>query len=113
MDEKKAEDILILDMRKLISYCDYFVICSANSERQVRAVANYVDEQLHEQAVKISFRQGVKQSNWVIYDTGDVVLHVFQNQIREFYKLEYLWRQADHVNWKPSQTAKKKNIKSS
>jgi len=97
--DKKAEDIVVLDMRKNVNFCDYFVICSGNTDRQVRAIADNIDEGLGNLGVEQYSKQGTKKSDWVVYDVGDVVTHIFQKQIRKFYNLEYLWQEAKRVNW--------------
>ena len=95
--DKKALDIIILDMRKLVNFCDYFVICSGNSNRQVHAIADFVDEEMDESGMPLRFKQGLKDSDWVVFDAGDVVMHIFKSDIREFYGLEYLWQEAKEV----------------
>lgn len=97
--DKKAEDILILDMRKLVNFCDYFVLCSGNTHRQVEAIVDHVTEGLRDLGRPNRYSQAMKKSDWIVFDTGDVVVHVFQKQVREFYQLEYLWKEAKHVNW--------------
>jgi ribosome-associated protein len=97
--DKKAQDIVVLDMRKLVNFCDYFVICSGNTDRQVRAVADHIDEELKERGMSARFKQGLKASDWVIFDAGDVVTHIFQKDVREFYGLEYLWQEARQVSF--------------
>lgn len=96
---KKAEDIVILDMRKVANFCDYFVLCSGNTDRQVRAIADGIDEGLAEEGSPVHFKEGLKKCDWVVFDSGDVVVHIFQKRLREFYNLEYLWREAKVVNW--------------
>ncbi|MCK5014541.1 MAG: ribosome silencing factor [Candidatus Omnitrophica bacterium] len=93
----KAQDIVILDMRKVVNFCDYFVICSGNTVRQVRAVAEHIDEEFEKLGMSLHFKQGFKASEWVVFDAGDVVIHVFVKDVREFYGLEYLWREAKEV----------------
>ena len=95
--DKKALDIVVLDMRKVVNFCDYFVICSGNTNRQVRAVAEYIEDEFAQMGLSVGFRQGLKASEWVVFDAGDVVVHVFQKDIREFYGLEYLWQEAKEV----------------
>lgn len=97
--DKKAQDIVILDMRKLVNFCDYFVICSGNADRQVRAIADHIDEELKERGMFVRFKQGLKVSDWVVFDTGDVVAHIFQKDVRAFYGLEYLWQEARQVSF--------------
>jgi ribosome-associated protein len=98
---KKAQDIVILDMRKLVNFCDYFVICSGNTNRQVRAIADHIDDELGGSGMPLQFKQGLKNSDWVVFDAGDVVVHIFQKDLREFYGLEHLWQEAKEVKFKP------------
>lgn len=95
--DKKAQGIVILDMRKLVNFCDYFVICSGNTNRQVRAIADHIDDELGESGMPLRFKQGLKDSDWVVFDAGDVVTHIFQKDIRDFYGLEHLWQEAKVV----------------
>lgn len=98
--DKKAEDIVILDMRKIVNYCDYFVLCSGNTDRQTRAIADHIQEQLTHEGIRLRSKEGLQQADWIILDGGDVVAHVFQKRIREFYQLEYLWQDAPLIPWK-------------
>lgn len=99
VSEKKAEDIVILDMRKLVNFCDFFVICSGNSDRQVKALAQTVDEGLESFGIKANYDRTDKRPAWVVFDVGDVVVHIFRKDMREFYKLESLWQEAKRVSW--------------
>lgn len=99
----KALDIVVLDMRKVVNFCDFFVICSGNTDRQVRAIADHIDEELAALGVRIGFKQKTSKSDWIVFDSGDVVVHIFQKQVREFYQLEYLWRQAPVVDWEDAE----------
>ena len=92
--EKKAHDILILDLRKLTSAADRFVICSADSETQVKAVADHVAESLTKEGMKAWHVEGQQGRRWVLLDYVDVVVHVFYSETREFYALENLWGDA-------------------
>ncbi len=86
-------------MRKLVNFCDYFVICTGNSDRHVNAIAGSVEEGLQELGVDTSAKDGLQDCSWVVFDNGDVVTHIFQKDIREFYSLEYLWQEAKIVKW--------------
>jgi ribosome-associated protein len=97
--DKIAEDILVLDMRKVVNFCDYFVICSGNTDRQVKAIADAIESELKEQGNKVSMKEGAQTSDWIVFDLGDVVAHIFQKKLREFYQLEYLWREAPVIPW--------------
>ena len=84
-------------MRKVVNFCDYFVICSGNTIRQVRAVAEHIDDEFEALGMSLRFKQGFKASEWIVFDAGDVVVHVFVKDVREFFGLEYLWREAKEV----------------
>lgn len=92
--EKKARDIVILDMRSLTIATDYFIICSAPSTTQVRAIADNVEEELAKQGVAFRHKEGYREGNWVLLDYGDCVVHVFREEERQFYNLEHLWGDA-------------------
>jgi ribosome-associated protein len=93
--DKKAENIVLLDLRGLSSVADYFVVCSGNSERQLRAIADGVDEGLQKQ-LSMSPRhiEGVGGGGWVLVDYGDVIVHIFSPSLRSYYNLESLWAKA-------------------
>ena len=97
--DTKAEDILVLDMRKVVNFCDYFVICSGTSTRHARAIADEIEDGLADLNLAGSFKQSLKQGDWIIFDTGDVVIHIFLKATRAFYQLEYLWQEATKVHW--------------
>lgn len=86
-------------MRKIVNFCDYFVICSGNTDRHARAIADHIEESLSDLGRKVGSRQGLKKADWIVFDTGDVVAHIFQKQVRAFYELEYLWQEAKEVKW--------------
>jgi ribosome-associated protein len=92
--EKKATDILILDLRELTSAADRFVICSGDSETQVKAIADHVSEKLREKGSKVWHVEGLEGRRWVLLDFVDVVVHVFYSETRAYYGLENLWGDA-------------------
>jgi ribosome-associated protein len=98
--EKKAHDILILDLRKLTTAADRFVICSADSETQVKAVADHVAESLATEGMKAWHVEGQQGRRWILLDYVDVVIHVFYTETREFYALEDLWGDAPAIRAK-------------
>ncbi len=104
--DKKALDIVILDMRKLVNYCDYFVICSGTTDRHVRGIADGIDDGLDEMGLSIGLKQGLNKSDWVVLDTGDVVIHIFEQSLRDFYRLDYLWKEAKEVVWQKPDKSK-------
>ncbi|MFC1631298.1 ribosome silencing factor [Candidatus Omnitrophota bacterium] len=95
--DKKAEDAVVLDMAKISSIADYFVILSGNSTRQVKAIADYIGEQLKGRGERIWHIEGSAAALWVLLDCADVVVHVFQAPTRRFYDLERLWADAPQL----------------
>ena len=92
LDDDKAEDVVTIDLRGRSSVADYMVICSGRSSRQVGAIAEKLMERLKER-FRISARsEGKETSDWVLIDTGDVVVHIFRPEVREFYQLERMWQ---------------------
>lgn len=91
---KKGYDIKILDLQKISTIADYFIICSAGSDTQVKAIADEVDDKLSEQGIKCSVKEGFESLNWVLMDYFDVVVHIFKQEARSFYNLEKLWGDA-------------------
>ena len=91
--DKKAEDIVLLDLKKISSVTDYFVICSVGSDVQARAVADAVIEGLKGRGVVLHF-EGYDSARWILIDCSDVVLHIFRPDVRSFYGLERLWGDA-------------------
>jgi ribosome-associated protein len=94
---KKAEDVVVLDVRGLTSYADYFVVMTAESERQAGAIADAVDDELAAEGASKVGVEGQSAGRWVLIDYGDVVAHVFNPEARSFYDLEGLWADAPRV----------------
>ena len=100
--EKKAQDLVVLDLREVASFTDYFAIASGTNVRQVQAVADEVQEQLRRQlGVKPARVEGYNSAEWVLLDYGDFIFHVFEEKSRRFYDLERLWRDAARVPLPP------------
>ncbi len=95
--DKLAEDILLLDLRGIVPFADYFVIMSAESSRQIEALEEDLTGALKESGVSRHRREGTPASGWVLLDFSDVIVHIFSPDEREFYDLERLWRQAPQV----------------
>ena len=91
---KKGFDVIAIDLRKLVTFTDYFVVCSADSDVQVKAIADHVDKVLSDQGIKCWHREGLKALSWVLLDYVDVVVHIFKKDARQFYNLEKLWGDA-------------------
>jgi len=98
--EKKAEDIIVFDVRGLSSYADYLVLLTADSDRQAGAIADHVDQQLKEAGHAKIAVEGYETGNWIIVDYGDVVTHVMGRETRVFYDLEGLWADAPRIEIK-------------
>ena len=94
---KKAEDIVILDMRKLSNITDFFIIATASSTRRAQSVTDNIQQGLHKARESISSIEGYQDANWILVDAYDVVLHVFNSGLREFYNLEGLWGDAPRL----------------
>jgi ribosome-associated protein len=92
--DKKAEEVLVLDVRGLTSYADYFVLMTADSERQAGAIADAVDERMKQRGATKVGVEGYGSGRWILIDYGDVVAHVFNRESRAFYDLEGLWADA-------------------
>jgi len=92
--EKKGRDIVLLDMRGISTVCDWFVLVSAGSPRMVKAISKSIDKGLSAKKISSINIQGRKDPNWVLMDYGDVVVHIFYTQTREFYELKKLWSDA-------------------
>jgi ribosome-associated protein len=104
--EKKAHDLVVLDLREVASFTDYFVIASGTNVRQVQAVADEVQEQLRRRlGVKPARVEGYNSAEWVLLDYGDFIFHVFEEKSRRFYDLERLWRDAARVPLPPDDAA--------
>lgn len=98
-DEKKATDILVQDVRELVGVTDYFVIVTAANNRQVNAIVDEIEEQLRKNAgEKPLHRENTRDGSWELLDYGAYVVHVFQPETREFYRLESLWNDAPVVD---------------
>ena len=95
--EKKASEIVVLDMRKLTSFTDYFLICSGESDIQIRAIADAIIVEMKGRKVMAWHVEGYEEARWVLLDYGDVIIHIFHPEVRQFYQLEKLWADAPVV----------------
>lgn len=100
--DKKAENIVVLDMQGISSFTDYFVICSGSSEPQLKAIATSIREQCREElGRKPASEDGYPISQWIVLDYGDVIVHLFHSEKREYYGLENLWSDARRLEPAP------------
>ncbi|MGH2346379.1 MAG: ribosome silencing factor [Chloroflexota bacterium] len=95
--DKKAQDIVLLDVKSFSSLADYFIVCSASVERQIRAIAEGIEEALDAVQVPPYRREGTPADGWVLLDYGDVIVHILSTEQRDYYRLEQLWEQAHLV----------------
>ena len=112
---KKAYDVVLLDLRSMGSIADFFVLCSADSDTQVKAIADSVREGTDTIGARLWHSEGFRALSWVLLDYVDVVVHVFHKEARSFYRIEKLWSEADripvedttHIPAKPAKVASK------
>jgi ribosome-associated protein len=111
LEDAKARDITVLDVRKISDFTDYMVIATGTSNRHVQSTADKVVDALRTHGVRAVGMEGGKTGDWVLIDFGDVVAHVMREEIRDFYNLEKLWSDAKHIEpraAKPARSRKKK-----
>jgi len=96
-EDRKAENVLLLDLKSLTLVADYFVIASGDSSRQVRAIAEHIDETLSKAGLRLLHREGLDHAKWVLLDFGGIVCHIFNRVDRDFYGLERFWGDAPRI----------------
>ncbi|HHT9129483.1 MAG TPA: ribosome silencing factor [Candidatus Brocadiaceae bacterium] len=101
-DDKKAEDILIFDVGDLTFIADFFVICSGFNKRQLQSIANDIELKLGSYGIRWIGIEGYMDALWILIDYGDVIVHLFDKDMRQFYDLELLWGDASRLQWKPT-----------
>ncbi|WP_058307319.1 ribosome silencing factor [Gracilibacillus massiliensis] len=99
-DDKRAEDIVILDMNEVSLIAEYFLICEGTNERQVQAIAREVKVLADKQDINVKRMEGFDQARWILVDLGDVVCHIFHRDERNYYNLEKLWGDAPQLEVK-------------
>ena len=97
---KKAKNIVVLDVQKISTLCDYFIICSGESTAQVKAIYEEVSKMCKRNKIKIRSSENDKLSHWILIDFFDIILHIFLEETRSFYNLEYLWSEAKKIKVK-------------
>jgi ribosome-associated protein len=95
--DKKALDMVVLDLRGIAGFTDYFLIATGTNVRQVQAIADAIVDSLKKEGTRAERIEGYKAAEWVLVDYGDLVVHVFESKARQFYDLERLWRDAAHL----------------
>lgn len=97
--EKKGEDVVVLDLRDLASFTDYFVILQGNSDRQNRAIYESIEQKLKQENIRPLSVEGKKNAEWILMDYGDFIVHVFSKEAREYYLLEKLWGDSPRLDY--------------
>jgi len=97
--DKKAIDIILLDLRNLSSITNYFLIMSANSDRHSQAIAEEILKRMEEKGYKPLGVEGFSQGHWILLDFSELIIHIFYTPIRQYYDLEGLWIDAPRINW--------------
>ena len=101
--DKKAMDVVVLDLRRTPAFTDFFVLCSGQNPRQVKAIADAVEEALRAAKVRPAHVEGYDRADWILMDFFTFIVHVFSPQTREFYALERLWGDAERIEQKSAQ----------
>ena len=105
--EKKAEDIVVLDIGRIVPIADYFVIASGKNRKQLQAIADEVTHKMKAAGARRLGIEGYEEGSWVCVDYGDVIVHLFHEDVRSFYELETLWADAPRVEWETTEAAAK------
>jgi ribosome-associated protein len=99
-EDKKAKDMVILKLGNLTIIADYFVIISGDSIPQLKAISNFIMRKLKKQKIRLLHYEGKPETGWILLDYGDVIVHIFSSEKREFYNLEYIWQEAKRIRLK-------------
>jgi ribosome-associated protein len=98
VDDKKAIDVVVLNISEVATFADYFLICSGDSSRQIKAIADEIEEKMSACRIRPSHIEGYGNAEWILMDYADLVVHIFSKQARSYYDLERLWRDARNVD---------------
>lgn len=96
-EDKKAKDTVILKLNNLTLIADYFVITSGDSEPQLKAISNFIMRKLKENQIRLLHYEGKPETGWILLDYSDVIVHIFSEEKRNFYDLEYIWQEAKKI----------------
>ena len=98
LDDKLAKDIKVLEIKEISPIADYFVIASGNNSNQIKAMADSVEENLYKAGFRLNHSEGMQTGSWILLDFGDIIVHLFNDEDREFYSLERIWGDAKEVS---------------
>ena len=93
LSKYKAEEIIVIDLKKKTSIADFMIICTGTSNRHLVALSNYLNEDLKKLHLNMLNIEGQKGGDWIVVDVGDVIIHLFRSEVREYYNLEKMWAQ--------------------
>ncbi len=110
LEEKKAENITMIDIEKISTLADYFIIASGKNRNQIQAMADEVDEVLGRAGYEVKHTEGYQTANWILLDYGDLVIHIFDSQNRLFYDLDRIWRDGKAVSIEELEEGKNKDV---
>ncbi|MDI6786148.1 MAG: ribosome silencing factor [bacterium] len=96
-ENKKAENLLILEMTRLTYFTDYFVIVSGNSNVHVQSIADFIIKELKKKKIVLNHIEGYREANWILLDYNEIIIHVFHRDTREYYQIEELWGDAKKI----------------
>ena len=96
--DRKASDMVVLDLRRAHGFTDYFVICSGGNPRQIKAIADAIETLLRERHVRPNHIEGYERAEWILIDCFDFIVHIFNRETRTFYSLERLWGNAERID---------------
>ena len=96
-EDKKAKNTIILEISNLTQIADYFVITSGDSEPQLKAISNFIMRKLKENQIRLLHYEGKPETGWILLDYSDVIVHIFSEEKRNFYDLEYIWQEAKRI----------------
>ena len=97
LENKKASNIRIIDLEGLSSLADYFVVCSGRSTTQVKALVDYLDEEMEKLGVNMMRQEGKQEGRWAVADFGDVIVHIFHEETRQTYRFDELWDNGNNI----------------
>jgi ribosome-associated protein len=98
LEDRKAEDIKVIDIREISPVADYFIIADGTNQNQIQAMRDAVDEALHKAGLPVKQIEGNSNSTWILMDYGDIIIHIFSKEDRLFYDLERIWRDGKMID---------------
>lgn len=101
LDDKQAEDIVTIDMRSVNPYSDYYVICTARNSRHAMSLLEFTEQEAEKNGYSVRVREGDRDSSWILLDLNEVVVHIFTEDARSFYRLERLWADMPQEEYHP------------